>query len=110
MFGIHIPEYLDKQKAVLTDYTQNHNISSDIIESNFGIFKAKKSPNKLFGITSFVLFLPLYSKFMIENTAKTFNFKEWLVNIKLKDIDAYASKHMSVNWVKERTKILGKTG
>ena len=41
-----------------------------------------------------------------ENAAKTFNFKERLVNVKLKDIDAYASEHMSTNWITERTKIL----
>ena len=66
----------------------------------------KMSPNKLYGITPFVLFLPLYAKFKNENAAKTFNFKERLVNVKLKDIDAYASEHMSTNWVTERTRIL----
>ena len=38
--------------------------------------------------------------------AKTFHIKERLENVKLKDIDAYASEHMSTNWVAERTKIL----
>ena len=53
------------------------------------------SPNKLYGITPFVLFLPLYAKFKNENAAKTYNFKERLVRVKLKDIDAYASEHIS---------------
>lgn len=106
MLGIDMMGYLDQQKTMLTDDSKNLNISSDIIESNFGIFKMKMSPNKLYGITPFVLFLPLYSKFKNENAAKTFNFKERLVNVKLKDIDAYASEHMSTNWVTERTKIL----
>ena len=92
---------------LLTDDSKNLNISSDIIESNFGIFKMKMSPNKLYGIPPpFLLFLPLYTKIKNENAAKTFNFKERLVNAKLKDIDAYASEHMSTNWVTERTKIL----
>ena len=56
----------------------------------------KMSPNKLYGITPFVLFLPLYAKFKNENAAKTFNFKERLVRVKLKDIDAYASEHISL--------------
>lgn len=106
MLGIKMLKYLDKQKAVLPDCTRNENISSDIIESNFGIFKTKKSPNKLFGITPFVLFLPLYSKIINENANDTFNFKERLVNVKLKDINAYAIKHMSKNWVTERTRTL----
>ena len=90
MFGIHRLECLDKQKAILGDCTCNENISSDIIESDFGIFKTKNSPNKLLGITPFILFLLLYSKFMNENTADTFNFEERLVNVKLEDINAYA--------------------
>ena len=98
--------YLDQQKMLLTDDSKNLNISSDIIESHFGIFKMKMSPNKLYGITPFLLILPLYTKIKNENAAKTFNFKECLVNVKLKDIDAYASEHMSTNRVTERTKIL----
>lgn len=35
---------------------------TDIIESTFGIYKSKKSPNKLYGVTSFVLTIQLYSK------------------------------------------------
>lgn len=106
MLGIDMLGYFDQHKALLTDDSKNLNISSDIIESTFGIFKMKMSPNKLYGIPPFVLFLPLYSKFKNENAAKTFNFKERLVNVKLKDIDDYASEHMSTNWVTERTKIL----
>lgn len=108
MLGIRMLDYLVKHKALLTDHSVNINISSDIIESEFGIFKLKKSPNKLYGITPFVLFLPLYSKIKNENNAKTFNFKERLVNVKLKDIDTYASEYMSTNWVTERIKILKK--
>ena len=37
-----------------------------------------------------------------------FNFKEHLVNVKLKDIDTWAAKNMSTNWVTERTKIFRK--
>ena len=43
-----------------------------------------------------------------ENNAKTFNFKERLVNVKLKDIDTYASEHMCTNWVTEKIKTLKK--
>jgi len=41
-----------------------------------------------------------------ESVTKTFNFKERLVNVKLKDIDAWTTKHLSKNWVTERTKTL----
>ena len=43
---------------------------------------------------------------MNESVTKTFNFKERLVNVKLKDIDAWTTEHLSKNWVTERTKTL----
>lgn len=67
---------------------ESRNISSDIIESTFGVFKQKKSPNKLYGITPFVLFIPLHAKLENKSATKSFNFKERLCNVKLKDIDA----------------------
>ena len=110
MLGVEILEYFKKQELMLIDMQQKHNISSDIIESNFGIYKEKKSPNKLYGITPFILFIPLHAKLANESVAKTFNFKERLCNVKLKDIDAFAKEHMSKNWVTERTKALKNVG
>ena len=63
-------------------------------------------PNKLYGITPFALMIPLYPKVVNESVTKTFNFKERLVNVKLKDIDAWTTEHLSKNWVTERTKTL----
>lgn len=40
----------------------------------------------------------------------TFNFKERLCNVKLKDIDTFANNHMSTNWVTVRTKQLKNVG
>ena len=56
-------------------------------------------------ITPFVLLIPLYPKLVNKSVTDAFNFKERLVNVKLKDIDAWAAKNMSTNWVTERTKI-----
>lgn len=81
---------------------------ADIIESTFGIYKSKKSPNKLYGVTSFVLTIQLYSKVSNESVTKTINFKERIVNVKLKDISTWSTKHLSKNWVTERTKTLKK--
>ncbi len=47
-------------------------------ESTFGIYKSKKSPNKLYGITPFALMIPLYPKVVNESVTKTFNFKRAL--------------------------------
>lgn len=108
MLGIRMLDYFKKEEALLVDDVQNDNISSDIIESDFGIFKMKKSPNKLYGITPFVLLIPLYPKLVNKSVTDTFNFKERLVNVKLKDVDSWATKNMSTNWVTERTKIFRK--
>ncbi len=103
--GIKMPEYFKREEALLTGNI-SINISSDIIESTFGIYKSKKSPNKLHGVTSFVLTIPLYSKVANESVTKTINFKERIVNVKLKDISAWSAKHLPKNWVTERTRTL----
>lgn len=110
MLGIKILEYFKQQEEKLKDNYESHNISSDIIESTFGVFKQKKSPNKLYGITPFVMFIPLHAKLENKSATKTFNFKERLCNVKLKDIDTFAKKHMSTNWVAARTKQLKNVG
>ena len=108
MLGIKILEYLKEQEVKLNGSYESRNISSDIIESTFGVFKQKKSPNKLYGITPFVLFIPLHTKLENKTATKSFNFKERLCNVKLRDIDAFAKEHMSTNWVTERTNQLRK--
>ena len=95
MLGIKILEYLKQQEEKLNDIYESRNISSDIIESTFGVFKQKKSPNKLYGITPFVLFIPLHAKLENKSATKTFNFKERLCNVKLKDIDTFAKSTCS---------------
>lgn len=106
VLGFEMLNYFKKEEALLMDDRQIDNISSDIIESDFGIYKEKKSPNKLYGITPFVLIIPLYPKLVNKSVTQIFDFKERLVNVKLKDIDAFTKKHMSKNWVTERTKTL----
>ena len=105
--GIKMFEYFNREGALLTG-NMSINISSDIIESTFGIYKSKKSPNKLYGVTSFVLTIPLYSKVANESVTKTVNFKERIVNVKLEDISTWSTEHLSKKWVTERTRTLKK--
>ena len=44
----------------------------------------------------------------VNNTKETINFKERIVNVKLKDISTGSTEHLSKNWVTERTKTLRK--
>lgn len=106
--GLEMFEYFKSQASLLEEIHEIHHISSDIIESGFGIYKAKKSPNKLYGITSLVLMLPLYPKTIDYSVAKKQDFKVRLVNVKLKDIDFLAKENLSKNRVALRSKTLNK--
>ncbi len=105
--GIEMFEYFKSEEELLTG-NMSINLSSDIIESTFGIYKSKKSPNKLYDATSFVLTIPVYSKVANESVTKTINFKERILNVKLKDISAWSTEHLPKNWVTERNKTLRK--
>ena len=105
--GLKMLEYFEKEEKLLTE-DMNINISSDIIESTFGVYKSKKSPNKLYGVTPFALIIPLYPKITNKSITQIFNFEERLTKVKLKDIDAWAKKHLPTNSVTERIKTLKK--
>lgn len=106
--GMEMIKYFDKQYELLKDDKDVHQISSDIIESDFGIYKAKKSPNKLYGITSLVLILPLYPKVADYSIADKQDFKVRLANVKLKEVDLWAKENLSPNRVALRSKTLRK--
>lgn len=106
--GLRMLDYFKEQAGVLNGSKQIHNISSDIIESEFGILKAKVSPNKLHGFTPMVLMLPLYPKIAVYSDAKKQNFKVRLADVKLKDIDLWAKENLSPNRVALRSKTLNK--
>ncbi len=71
--GLRMLDYFRGQAAILNSSKQIHNISSDIIESEFGILKSKVSPNKLHGFTPMILMLPLYPKITVYSNAKKQN-------------------------------------
>ncbi len=106
--GLEMVEYFRKQESVLPDRYAIHHISSDIIESAFGIFKDKKSPNNLYGITSLVLILPLYPKIVDYSVAEQQDFIVRLVNVKLKDIHLWTKENLSENKVLLRSRTLNK--
>lgn len=106
--GLRILDYLNKEAALLHLTMDAQNISSDIIESEFGILKSKMSPNKLYGFTSQILMLPLYPKISDYSVADEQDFKVRLANVKLKEIDSWAKANLSRNWVKDRTRMLKK--
>ena len=104
--GLEMLEYFRNQTELLEKESDIHHISSDIIESDFGIYKAKKSPNKLYGITSLVLILPLYPKVADYSVTQKQDFKVRLANVKLNEIDLWARENLSPNKVSLRSKTL----
>ena len=55
--------YFDEEQKLLKPSDKSHVISSDIIESMFGYYKGRKSPDKQAGITCSALVIPLRTMF-----------------------------------------------
>ena len=94
--------YLQEEASKLKPGEWAHNISSDIIESAFGVFKERKSPNKLYGITPFVLFIPAHAGIVGMHDCKSIDFKRIFTNYHLKDTKEWKDKNLLTNWVVER--------
>ena len=102
--------FLRSEVALLESDKEVRNNSSDIIESVFGTYKARKSPNKLYGVTPFVLFIPMYTQLKRTKDAKRFGFKDRLQRVRLRDIENWRRNNLSPNLVSKRTKTLRNTG
>jgi len=80
--------------------------SSDIIESLFGVFKDRKSPNPLYGVTPFIFLLPLYTRIGTKEGCVHFDFKHSLESVFMRDIDGWKKENLFENQVYKRTKKL----
>lgn len=103
----------DLEKGRLSDLggslkTDNdvHNVSSDIIESSFGYFKERKSDNRMYGVTSFVMILPLHTKLSSLESAGGFDFKACLERTHSLDIKTWSRQNLPENLVAKRARIL----
>ena len=61
--GCKMLAYFDEELKLLKPDDKSHMISSDVIESMFGYYKGRKSPDKQAGITCSVLVIPLRTMF-----------------------------------------------
>ena len=61
--GCKMLAYFDEELKLLKPGDKSHVISSDIIESMFGYYKGRKSPDKQAGITCSALVIPLRTMF-----------------------------------------------
>ena len=98
--------YIDSEAGLVGNET--HNISSDILESSFGILKAMKSPNKLYGVTAMILHIPAYQRLCNLNDTKDYDLARHLVNTRCKDIERWKRENLPKNLVHKRNMTLSK--
>jgi len=108
--GEQINAFLKQEVKLLSEELPVHNNSSDIIESLFGKYKERKSPNKLYGVTSQVLFIPLYTRLINPKVAGNFNFKTVLEEMKMDRIKDWSHRNLTPSQVTKRTQFLQKAG
>ena len=108
--GECIVKFLRKEAMLIGADVAVHNNSSDILESLIGRYKARKSPNKLNGVTPYILFVPIYTRLSKDSRAKKFDFKAALENKSMWEIDVWAKDNLSQNLVLLRNNRLQKAG
>lgn len=105
--GTYILEYLDNEISFVGENEQ-HNASSDPVESTFGVTKAIMSNDKLVGVTTMILVIPLRLKLAEENSRVKFKFKERLEQERHWHIKQWANENLSPNLMVKRINTIGK--
>ena len=105
--GTFILEYLDRETSFM-DEDESHNASTDTIESTFGVAKARKSDDKLAGVTPIILMMPLRLHFADKTRRVNFNFKERLETGRHCHIKEWTDVNLSPNLVIKRRETIGK--
>ena len=105
--GAFILEYLDRETSFMNK-DESHNASTDTIESTFGVIKARKSDDKLAGVTPVILMMPLRLHFADKTRRVNFNFKERLEIGRHRHIKEWTDANLSPNLVIKRRETIGK--
>ncbi len=105
--GTFILEYLNREISFMNK-DESHNASSDTIESTFGVTKARKSDDKLAGVTPIILMIPLRLHFSDDTRRINFKFKERLELERHRHIKEWTDVYLSPNLVTKRLKTIGK--
>ena len=104
LFRCFFSKFWGEEKLLEGD--EPHNICSDIIESTFGYFKDRMSPNKSNGYTSLVLLIPLKLQLSTIEKCRIFNAKATIGNTKLEDIKKWREDNLLPNPSIKRRKLL----
>lgn len=105
--GTYILDYMDKEVSLMSS-GERHNASSDTIESTFGVIKMNMSDDKLVGVSTMILVIPLRLKLADRESRANFNFKERLEQEKYRHIKEWADENLSPNLTVKRINTLGK--
>ena len=84
-----ITRYINHECRLLKSEKESHNISSDIIESVFGLHKGKRSMNKMHGITSMALTIPLFSYKADRKAWNKINLRQLYSDTTINDVRAW---------------------
>jgi hypothetical protein len=103
-----ITAYLKEITDKLPDATTTWHASSDVLESLFGKYRQIASPNKLNGITPFVLSLCVYTNFGAHSTELANQIKFALENVSMSDLKVWKHENLIDNQVIRRIKTLKK--
>lgn len=98
--------YLDKEAELLTAGHPVHNISSDLIESDFGIFKENMPSNKINGFTISVLYIPIRAKIGALANADDIDIKEIMERRTMNDVKQWKKMNLRQNPMGKRRNLL----
>jgi hypothetical protein len=99
-----IKDYLETEKQKLPDSKTTWHVSSDILESIFGLYKSRKASNALHGITPFVLTLPVFTKIDSENNVVNINLKQALESVSMANLKQWNIDNLIENQIVRRNK------
>ena len=105
--GEDIELYLRKESGWIGD--EAHNCSSDILESTFGYFKLVKSPNKLYGVTTMVLHIPVREKIGSLWVPEERNIIQHVEAVRCRDIKQWKDDNLPRNLVTVRNRTLNES-
>ena len=89
-----LTQYLSRELKLVAPGDGPHNISSDIIESCFGIYKGRRSPDKMAGITSLILTMPLYPYMRDGEKWNHIDIKGKFTTTTITDVRKWKRKHL----------------
>jgi hypothetical protein len=101
-----IGKYLKEEVSKLPSSNTCWHASSDVVESMFGVYKDRKSPNPLHGVTPLIFLLPLHTRIGTKDGMLFFDFKHGLESVFMREIEVWRKENLLENQVNKRIKKL----